>query len=542
MPSTTPILTLNTEMHTAMIRHISTDRRGRYLLACSRDKTAKLWELASGELLRTFRPPVGEAQEGMLYACALSPDGQTVAVGGWSAKNDIYIFDATSGLLQHRITGLPNVIFSLEYSPDGRFLAAALGGKNGIRIYNSHDYTQQAGDTDYGADSYNLAFDAWGRLATVCWDGHVRLYDNDFKLIKKAATKAGKMPFSIAFSPDTHLLAVGFEDSPIIQVLDAKTMGVLYEPDIEGVNDNGGMDILSFSADGARLAAGGAYQQNKEGKWWRQIRIWEKAGKGSWTDYNAGGNTIMDIKPLPHGGFVFGGAKPDWGIIDPDEGRRSLYRKGEVNEYRSKDRSHFRLGPGGTEVGVTPSNQSPLMFSIQGRQLSKTASRHPAASSEQGSLKVEDWKNQYSPKLNGKPLSFLDEYERCRSVDIATGGQGIAVGTEWKVRCTDAGGRLRWTQPVQGGAFCVKIDAYNEVVAAALDDGTIRWFRFLDGQPLLSLYLHPDDERWVLWTPSGYYDAAPGAENLIGWHVNNGEDKEASYYPISKFRQTYHRP
>jgi hypothetical protein len=46
----------------------------------------------------------------------------------------------------------------------------------------------------------------------------------------------------------------------------------------------------------------------------------------------------------------------------------------------------------------------------------------------------------------------------------------------------------------------------------------------------------------VLWAPSGYYDASPGAEELIGWHVNNGSDQAADFFPISRFRSTYYRP
>lgn len=43
MPSNTEVfLTLNTPMHTAMIRRISADQSGRYLLTASKDKTAKL--------------------------------------------------------------------------------------------------------------------------------------------------------------------------------------------------------------------------------------------------------------------------------------------------------------------------------------------------------------------------------------------------------------------------------------------------------------------------------------------------------------------
>jgi Caspase domain len=46
----------------------------------------------------------------------------------------------------------------------------------------------------------------------------------------------------------------------------------------------------------------------------------------------------------------------------------------------------------------------------------------------------------------------------------------------------------------------------------------------------------------VLWTPSGYYDASPGAEELLGWHVNRGRDAAADFFPVSQFRSTYFRP
>jgi hypothetical protein len=46
----------------------------------------------------------------------------------------------------------------------------------------------------------------------------------------------------------------------------------------------------------------------------------------------------------------------------------------------------------------------------------------------------------------------------------------------------------------------------------------------------------------VLWTPSGYYDCSPGAEELIGWHVNNGKDRAADFFPAEQFRGVYYRP
>ena len=38
------------------------------------------------------------------------------------------------------------------------------------------------------------------------------------------------------------------------------------------------------------------------------------------------------------------------------------------------------------------------------------------------------------------------------------------------------------------------------------------------------------------------YDVAPGGEDLLGWHVNQGPDQEALFYPVSHFRYDYYRP
>ena len=35
-----------------------------------------------------------------------------------------------------------------------------------------------------------------------------------------------------------------------------------------------------------------------------------------------------------------------------------------------------------------------------------------------------------------------------------------------------------------------------------------------DGRELLAFYPHSDRKRWVLWTPSGYYDASEGGDEL----------------------------
>src|SRR5207237_750595 len=88
----------------------------------------------------------------------------------------------------------------------------------------------------------------------------------------------------------------------------------------------------------------------------------------------------------------------------------------------------------------------------------------------------------------------------------------------------------------------VTFAADDRLAIAAFSDGTIRWFRASDGQELVAFFAHADRSRWVLWTPSGYYDASPGGEDLIGWHVNRGRDREADFFSASRFRAGFYRP
>jgi WD40 repeat protein len=91
---TTPSLRIETGSHVAPIRAASMDRDGRYAVTASEDKTARVWDAASGSLLSVFRPPSGPGNDGKLYAVAMAPDGALFAAAGWSASNDLFIWSA----------------------------------------------------------------------------------------------------------------------------------------------------------------------------------------------------------------------------------------------------------------------------------------------------------------------------------------------------------------------------------------------------------------------------------------------------------------
>ena len=60
-------------------------------------------------------------------------------------------------------------------------------------------------------------------------------------------------------------------------------------------------------------------------------------------------------------------------------------------------------------------------------------------------------------------------------------------------------------------------------------------------EPVLNFYMG-DDGQWIIWHPQGYYDASPGADHLIGWHVNRGFDKSAKFFEVQQFKSKLYRP
>jgi hypothetical protein len=109
----------------------------------------------------------------------------------------------------------------------------------------------------------------------------------------------------------------------------------------------------------------------------------------------------------------------------------------------------------------------------------------------------------------------------------------------------DPQGRIRWQlhapEPIRAVNLAESAPG-GPMVVAAYGDGTIRWHRWSDGKELLALFAHPDNQRWVLWTPNGYFDASPGAEDLIGWHINQGRDKEARFVKGGQLYAKLFRP
>jgi WD40 repeat protein len=548
----TPQFDFEAGMHTAMINRMGIDPAGNFLLTPSDDRTVRLWNLLSGEPMHVFHLPIGaEIDGGMVQAAAVAPDGVHAAIavvrGDWETSHSIYFIDLAEKKVVRYLDGLPEVALNLDFSDDGKFLAAALNGKAGVRVYRTDTYTLAMSDGEYGDRCMGIDFSRSGMLASASRDGHVRLYDQALRLQKKRRIDhgAGTSPYQLRFSPDERLLAVGMEESIRVEVLDAATLETVASPSPQldrRPEQGASIFAVAWASDGNSLYAGGRLQErDSSGQWLHYIYRWQtRALEATPRKVPAGKGSILSLLPFGAGGVVWGASDPSWGIID-DSGNKRHDHLSPVIDARA-NRSRLLLSPEGTAIGYFTElgEQEPRLFSLAPESLQPTnTSLQPPRMAAPG-LAVTGWKHTRQPMLNGQPLAGLVGESRCYA--ISNDGKYFVLGTDQRLYGFDDTGRMLWQQPRNGETWALNIAAEANLFVAGYSDGTFRWHDLADGRELLAYFPHKDSRRWIAWTPEGFFDHSPGGEELIGYRLNTKPGRMATFVNVSQLYQHFYRP
>ncbi len=546
-PGSKPMLRLETGMHSTAIQSLATDGQGRWAVTASEDKTARVWDVATGKQLVVLRPPQDEGNEGKLYAAALTPDGTTVALAGWTGwdwdgEASIYLFDRASGRLTGRLTGLPNVVRFLAYSPDGRWLAAGLGGRYGLRVFDATNGKLIGSDANDGERGSSLAFSRDGkRLLTSSFDRKLRLYRIEgrgrLQLVHTVELTGGERPLAAHFSPDGTRIAIGFSDTRVVQVLDGAKLSEIARANNMSM-ETGTLSSLTWSEDGRRLYAAGRWGLENRS----MLRRWPAGDWQSPHDLTLSDELLTALLPLPKGDLLYAAAGPAWGVLTAS-GTLRVQRTATTADLRNQA-EHLLISPDAKRVrfGYRQAGKEARTFDVSSRSLSDEAARLIAPRSSSPDLLVYNWKNQNAPKLDRRPIELAAQ-EIARSLAIAEGGSAFVIGTDWKLRLFRRDGSQLWERLVPDGVWAVNLSVDGRYVVAAYGDGTIRWHSLRDGSETLAFYPHADRKRWIMWTPEGFFaSSGSDADGLVGYHINRGRERAGDFVSAAQLRERYYRP
>ncbi|WP_028585068.1 caspase family protein, partial [Desulfogranum mediterraneum] len=538
------ILTVDSGGHKGIIRDLVVTSDNRHLISASDDKTIRVWDIKTRKEVAKILGQVGPGY-GELYAIALSPNDRWLAVGGYFLPEDVIrIYDFASGKLHRLLKGHTNVVNDLVFSLDGSMLASGSADKT-VKLWDvEDDFCLKETLEEHTDDVYGVAFLPDNRLVSVGYDeqlvlwqdGRVKksykhrhdlkylavskewlavsgnrsdkqilIFDHDLRLHKTISSPT--KPTGLSFSPDGGLLLAGTGTSPFESLLYDVTDG-FREQSRFSKHDNLVM-ATAFLADNTAVTAGGNKNEIyfwKEGK--RQGHI-GGSGRAIWA---AG----LDRGGLHWGNTWKGGVKKHGNPLEHrfdlnsfTVGESDIAARRIETRYKDWSLSHRKGGDYGysdASLVISKNDQE------EARVIRKASNgyRHRVYGFTADGLVI-----------SGGSHGFLTAYNR-KGEELA---QFIGhTGTVWSLAVE--GDRL-----LTGSA---------DQTLKLWDLGELRQGK-KKIYPLLNLFAGSDGE-WVAWSRSGYYTASAHGDKYVGFHVNGGPEKEARFYPASRFQSSLYRP
>jgi hypothetical protein len=383
---------------------------------------------------------------------------------------------------------------------------------------------------------------------------------------------SGGYPYELAFNPDGSRLLVGHlndlagSDPARLTLYDANTLEPLQELDVSGLSDGKGGTTAARAAIGLAFSRSGKYVYagifaNERGSQDEKVRRWLAADlAGEYRDFDTcSDQNTLQILPFDEDGAILLNASIPCTTFLDGEGAivqrfQALTYPIDIEPLPAEDPGELLVSSSGESVFLRRAGaRSGMRFDLGSRQLNvdvdPSAEERSALSgytASAGQTQVSDWANTQSPRMNGLLMAVKDDAGLANNyawaVDVARDGQFAVLGTSYFLAKYSVPERPDWSIALPAQVMRVNLTANENVVVSYALDGVMRWHNAIDGRILLSLIVDHQTERWLLWTPEGYFDGSPGADDLIGWHVNQGRERAPFWFGASRFHDELFRP
>jgi hypothetical protein len=253
-------------------------------------------------------------------------------------------------------------------------------------------------------------------------------------------------------------------------------------------------------------------------------------------------DSVTDLVALPDGTLAYSSFDGSWGLLR--NGRVAQRSAASVSAVRGGMSDDLELSADARALRWGMRSSAPGRgFQFERRQVGVRVAA-PLRAPETGFglfNRPSDWNlSRGTPIVGGKALPLAPD-ERSRALAVVRATRTALIGTNRAIYRLDEQGNVQWRRAVDTEVRALNASDDGRWIVAAMADGTVRWWRGRDGVHLLTLLVDREG-RWVVWTPGGYFDAAAGADRLVGWALANASSASMDFYSLNRFRERFNRP
>ena len=439
---------------------------------------------------------------------AFSPDGKTLATGGWSREGAIQLWNvdtATQVSIMGKGIGSVGV---LAFSEDGKTLAS-VGSSQGLRFHvwdvdtglevshfkgqqNTLNFNIQFRRISSTPQVGVLAISPNHRFFASAGGNKVFLWDTETQTLKHTIKGDSDSASALVFSPDSKTLIIG---STTIRLWDVETGTQMSRLD----GHTRRVDVLTFAPDGKTLASGDA---NGE------VRLWNiGAGGDQLTLPRLLGNITGKGKPIVDSPVLTEHKRPIEALAFNVEGTTlvSVSRDTTIRLWDVDTRTPHLMIEGHTEAIKA------LGFLKDGQTL--------AHGSSDCTLRLWDTGTQTQQLIPIKhQWSALDFAVSQDGKTVAIGSVGNSVRL-WHVDTGDVIATFKTTH--KGNINAVTFSADDKMLASGSRGGTVELWDVQNQQRITTLRGHTDEIRVLTFAPDGktVATAAKGETIIVLWDV-----------------------
>jgi WD40 repeat protein/tetratricopeptide (TPR) repeat protein len=386
--------------------------RGDSLALAGRDGTARLWDLASAKVSRSFR-----ADNKILWSAAFSPDGTRLATA--SRGGTVSIWDIGTGERLFELHGHTADVFAVVFNRDGTRMASA-SADGTAKVWDPATGRELLKISDNGT-IHGVAFSPDGKsLALVTFNGDVTLSDAGTGRKIKALEGHTASVFGVSFSPDGKLLATASQDKTI-KLWDTSSGKERYT--LLGHAEV--VASVAFSADGTRLVSTSGDST---------ARIWDVVTEPESPTLNGHRDHVLDIA-FNAPGTLLATASADntakiWNAVTGEELRTLVGHTAAVKG--------IAFSPDGKRVATSSADKSAMVWEVETSRRLITLSGHQsevnAITYSRDNLRIAtagtDGTARVWDAASGRELAkFEVPSAKIESVEFSPDGSRLAVGT-----------------------------------------------------------------------------------------------------------------